>query len=125
MQVELERQVTFGDGIESFRSHAHGVLSAETVQRTLQSAHAARPDLWQVWSSLITHHLALDHLGEAEILANGMCERFPLLPRSWLDRAKVANARGRPAAEQAALEQALQISPSNAEAKKELAALGS
>ncbi len=123
VQGELERQVTFGDGIESFRSHAHGVLPAETVQRTLQSAHAARPDLWQVWSSLITHHLALDHLEEAETLAKGMCERFPLLPRCWLDRANVANARAQPAAEQAALEQALQISPSWSVASRRLAGL--
>jgi tetratricopeptide (TPR) repeat protein len=123
VQSELERQVTFGDGIESFRSHAHGVLPAETVQRTLQSAHAARPDLWQVWSSLITHYLALDHLDEAEKLANEMCERFPLLPRSWLDRAKVANARNRTDAEQAALEQALQISPSWSVAARRLADL--
>lgn len=123
VQAELERQVTFGDGIESFREHAYGVLSNDTILHTLTSAHAARPDLWQVWSSLITHRLALDHLVEAEQLAVGMCERFPLLPRSWLDRAKTANARGQREAEQAALEQALQLSPSWSFAARRLAEL--
>lgn len=123
VQAELERQVTFGDGIESFRYHAQGVLPAEAVLHTLQSAHTARPDLWQVWSSLIIHLLALDRLEEADRLASGMCARFPLLPRSWLDQSKVAGAQGQREVELAALDQALQISPSWSYAARRVAEL--
>ncbi len=123
VQGELERQVTFGDGIESFRYHAQGVLAADAVLHTLQSAHRARPDLWQVWSSLITHLLVLDRLEEADRLASGMCARFPLLPRSWLDQAKVAGAQGHREVELAALDQALQISPSWSYAARRVAEL--
>ncbi|MBC8870396.1 MAG: tetratricopeptide repeat protein [Planctomycetes bacterium] len=108
---ELVSQVIFGDGLLEFQTHARGTLEPAELLALLREALDARPDLWHAWSAIIGQLLDTDQLDEAWQVACQATERFPLLPRLWLDRANVCRARGDGDAELEALETAYQINP--------------
>jgi tetratricopeptide (TPR) repeat protein len=109
---QLVRQVIFGDGLLAFQMHARDTLEPGELLHELREALAARPDLWHGWSAVVGQLLDMDQVDEAWQLVVQATERFPLLPRLWLDRAVVCRARGQPAAEREALETAYRINPS-------------
>ena len=51
IEGELERQVTFGDGLLAFAAAPR--CSARRLLASLRRAREARPDLWHAWSALI------------------------------------------------------------------------
>lgn len=106
---QLVRQVTHGDGLLAFLHHARGILNNEEILARLREAHEARPDLWHTWSALVRQCLEAHRLDEAEELSRKANERFPLLPRLWLDRALVCKARKDDAGEMEALQNAYQF----------------
>ena len=108
---ELKQQVIFGDGLLAFSSHAHGVMENQELLELLREANAARPDLWHAWSALIVQLRDMQRPQEAAPLGVQATERFPLMPRLWLDRASVERALGNRHAELASLETALRINP--------------
>jgi tetratricopeptide (TPR) repeat protein len=108
---ELKRQVTFGDGLLTFRELAHGTLDAAELLAVLQEAVQSRPDLWHAWSAVVQQLMNMNRLSEAWEVVNKATARYPLLPRLWLDQAAVARARGDDAAECQALEMAYRINP--------------
>ena len=108
---ELKRQVIFGDGLLTFRELAHGTLDAAELLAVLQEAVRERPDLWHAWSAVALQLLNMDRLDEAWETIDKGTQRYPLLPRLWLDQATIARARGDDAEERRALETACQISP--------------
>jgi tetratricopeptide (TPR) repeat protein len=120
IEGELERQVTFGDGLLAFARRADGVLGRDDLLATLREALEARPDLWHAWSALIRERLDRGELDEADGLARRAVEKFPLLPRLWLDLAAVRRARGDRDGEHEALDRALRINPGWGTAAREL-----
>ena len=104
MEAELERQVLYGDGLLAYREHAQNTLEPQELLSLLRRAWQARPDLWHAWSALILQRLDMSRdernpdratAGEEALdLARQATARFPLLPRLWLDRALVCQARG-------------------------------
>jgi len=123
VQEELRRQLTFGDGLQSFRNAARALLPPEDVLAQLQEARAARPDLWAAWSVVILQLSDMDRGQEALSLAKEACRKFPFLPRVWYDCAQVHQTLLQYPAAIAALEQALSISPNHPEAARLLADL--
>jgi predicted Zn-dependent protease len=119
---ELVRQVIFGDGLLAYRQLAGPILSAEELGNQLREALAARPDLWHAWSAIVRHLVDSNQLDEAQTLAQQASQRFPLLPRVWLDLAHVGYARRDHDGEINALRQAVEISPAWSMASRELAA---
>jgi len=111
VKEQLVEQVIFGDGLLEFRTHARDTLEPAELLALLREGLEARPDLWHAWSAVIEQLLDMNELDEAWQLACQASERFPLLPRLWLDRADVCRARGDGDAELAALETAYQINP--------------
>ncbi len=111
VKQELVKQVIFGDGLLNYRSHARGTLAPEELLADLQEALAARPDLWHAWSAATIQLLALNRVDQAWSLIQQACDRFPLMPRLWLDRALVCRARTEFDDEIVALENAYRISP--------------
>ncbi|MGH9798908.1 MAG: tetratricopeptide repeat protein, partial [Blastocatellia bacterium] len=93
IREELIRQVTFGDGLLAYRQAARMVLDAEEVLQLLQAALDTRPDLWHSWSAMVYSLMDVQRLDDALALAKQMAERFPLIPRVWLDLAMVHQAR--------------------------------
>jgi cellulose synthase operon protein C len=118
---ELIKQVVFGDGLLAFKEVASGILAPEQLLADLRHALQERPDLWHAWSALIHQLIDLQKLEEALSTATEATQRFPLLPRIWLDLARVHHARLDHEAEIKVLEQALQINPSWGEAVRRLA----
>jgi len=108
---ELKRQVTFGDGLLTYRELAHGTLDAAELLAVLQEAVQSRPDLWHAWSAVVQQLMNMDRSAEAWEAMNKATERYPLLPRLWLDQATVARARGDDGEERRALETACKINP--------------
>ena len=111
MQSELIRQVVFGDGLLAFRDAAFPILEPEALLASLREALAARPDLWHAGSAVVVQLTDMHQLDEALALAQRSTERFPLLPRLWLDLSLVHRARREREAEIPPLERALQLSP--------------
>ena len=121
VQQQLVRQTIFGDGLLAYRSHAREVLDAEELLRSLREALEARPDLWHAWSAVSAQLAEMGRLEEAEKTANQAAERFPLLPRIWLDVANVNRAQNHAQIEIAALRTALEINPTWGQAVRQLA----
>jgi tetratricopeptide (TPR) repeat protein len=119
--AELRRQVIFSGALFAYQAAARGVLPSAEVLELLREAHRARPDLWQAWSVLIGELVNVGRLEEALGLARESTERFPLLPRLWVEMSRVEHARLNEAGEIASLEKALELSPSYSLAARQLA----
>ncbi len=122
VEQELIRQVVFGDGLLAFRDLAHPVLESDELLASLRVALKERPDLWHAYSAVVHQLTEMGRYEEGLLCARDATARFPLLPRLWLDLARVHQARHHHSAEVRALEQALQINPSWSQAGRQLAA---
>ncbi len=118
---ELLRQVMFGEGLLAWRSYARGTLEPEECLSLLEQALAERPDLWHAWSAYTMQLLEVGRLDDALRHSTTACERFPLLPRLWLDLGMVHEVRLEREPEIAALEHAYRIAPGWARAAQSLA----
>ena len=111
VKQQLVAQVIFGDGLLSYREHAQRTLAPDELLADLREALAARPDLWHAWSACVQHLLDMNELDEAWSLIQQATQRFPLLPRLWLDRAEVCHARKDWVDELEAMQNVYRISP--------------
>jgi cellulose synthase operon protein C len=92
--TELTQQVTMGDAIDTYQAQAANILDPATLLAQMQEAWTHRPDLWQAWSALISQLLQFDRVDEALALALKFTERYPLLPKAWLDLSSVYRQQG-------------------------------
>src|SRR6185503_20870689 len=107
----LVRQTTFGDGILLFADLARAFLPAETLEGLLRAAHEARPDLWKAWCALVMHLVAMKRATEALPIILEATRRFPLIPRLWVELARVRRARLEQEEAIAALQKVRELSP--------------
>lgn len=108
---QLRQQTTHGEGITAYRDAAQRRMEPVTLLAHLQEARAHRPDLWQAWSVVIHQHMDMNQKDEAIKLAREATERFPMIPRIWLDLAMAYHRAQDEASELAALERAQAINP--------------
>lgn len=108
---ELMRQVSFGNGILEFQQLARRYLPDEQVKEFLDAVLTVRPDLWQSWVAGARFALETDHLDEAARLLDEAADRFPLLPRVWVERAEVRRLRDDYAGAERDLRAAIAINP--------------
>jgi tetratricopeptide (TPR) repeat protein len=109
---QLEAQTVSGEGVLMYLGLARPVLDEEELLENIRQAHAARPDLWQTWSALVSQLGHMGRLDAALEVADAATERFAHLPRVWLDLAAVHRWRHEPAEEVAAASRAFELSPS-------------
>jgi cellulose synthase operon protein C len=109
--AELTQQVTMGDAINTYQSHAANILAPETLLAQMREAWTHRPDLWQAWSALISQLLQFNLVDESLALALKFTDRYPLLPKAWLDLSTVYRRQGDTENETISLHRALEISP--------------
>jgi cellulose synthase operon protein C len=109
--AELTTQVTMGDAINTYQAQAANILAPETLLAQMQEAWTHRPDLWQAWSALISQLMQFDLADEALALALKFTDRYPLLPKAWLDLSTVYRQQDDTENETIALHRALEISP--------------
>lgn len=120
IQVELQRQTVYGDGLLGFRQYAKGILSPEEIYSAVYATLRERPDLWHAWSAAIQQLIGLDRAPEAEQIAIQATTRFPLNPALWQDLAGARKAQANGAGEQETLRQALQMFPDYAPLARQL-----
>lgn len=117
---ELSRQVIFGDGLLAFRDYASATLEPEVLLKTLREALSVRPDLWHAYAALVRQLVELGRAHEALEVARSAVERFPLLPRTWVELAGACRAAKDPDSEIEALKKAMEIAPNWGEAVRQL-----
>jgi tetratricopeptide (TPR) repeat protein len=125
VERELLHQVVSGDGLLAYLDVARPILDPEALLAIIRRAHGERPDLWHAWGALISQLVHMLRLDEALTIATQATERFPYLPRTWLELATVHQRRNEPKEEIAALERSFEINPGwNSGALALTAALG-
>ncbi|MBK8093207.1 MAG: tetratricopeptide repeat protein [Verrucomicrobiaceae bacterium] len=92
IQSEITRQVTNGSGVLEFASLAGHYLEPDEMERFLRLAHEQRPDLWQTAVTLAEHLREHDGVEQSITLMQATCERFPLMPRTWMELAECYGA---------------------------------
>ena len=112
LQEEIEKQVSTGEAVFSYRQHAYRLREPEDLMKELKGFCEQRPDLWQAWASVNDQALAMNDLEGAAEAAAELVKRFPLMPRAYSERAEVARAKGDYESEIKDLQKALEISPS-------------
>lgn len=123
LRAELVRQVTYGDGLLTFAEVAAPFLPPEELLTVLRDAHRERPDLWHAWSALAVQLHTMKQPGEALMIIREATQKFPHLPRLWLDRGRIHRARSELDNAIHAFEQALAINPAWPLAARELASV--
>lgn len=111
VERELISQVVTGDGLIAFAEIARPILEPESLVHILGQAHLERPDLWHAWVALGSQLGHLGRLDESLALATEACQRFPHLPRVWLELASVHNWRNQPEEEITAAQRAFEMNP--------------
>lgn len=120
IRQQLIEQVTNGDAILSYSDLARQVLPADEVLQQLQEALQARPDLWESWAAVMSLCQDIQQYDKAEEYARQACERFPYIPRLWVERSRNFRYQGDYAREQAYLQKALEINPNYTGAIRDL-----
>ena len=123
LRQELTKQVIYGDGLLNYRACASKLLDPEELLSQLREALDARPDLWHAWSACIRQLTDMNQFDEALAMSEQAIERFPLMPRIWMDRATVCQLRLDSDAELSALEKCYEISPAWTEITRQLSDL--
>ncbi len=108
IEREMRRQVSNGDIVPCYRTLAYPLLEPEMLRKRLAGFCEERPDLWQTWQARLEQALDMELAEEARAIGRELTERFPLLPRIWVEMARVAEG---PEEEIRALRRAVDISP--------------
>jgi tetratricopeptide (TPR) repeat protein len=123
LRRELAEQPAPAGGFLRFRDAAVGVLAPAELTAALEALRAGRADRWEPWSACIQQAVALGDRARAVELAGAAAEKFPLVPRAWLDLADAHRLAGQTAAEEAALGRARSLNPGWRDAAFRLATL--
>lgn len=111
IESEMRRQVSNGEILLTYQRLAWSHLDPPVLLKQLQDFCMDRPDLWQTWSARIEQALRMRLDGEALQAASILSESFPLMPRAWLELARVHQAAGRHEDERVATAKAVELSP--------------
>lgn len=109
--AQLVKQISLGEGWLTFSKFAQSCLEPEELLSMLTKAVEDRPDLWHAWSALARHLSDMQRHDQAIKVATENTNRFPLLPRVWMDLSAANAACGKIDAEIEALRRAKEINP--------------
>jgi tetratricopeptide (TPR) repeat protein len=116
---EMERQVSNGTIVPEYQQLAWARIEPPALLDQLRRFCRMRPDLWQTWSARIEQSLRMQQDDEALEAATELSTRFPLMPRAWLELARVHRSAGRSDDEEQACRRAVDLSPGWDEAARE------
>lgn len=111
VHAALVQQITNGEGLLAFHAHAREVLDGEATLAQLERALAARPDLWHCWFATASQLADMGHLERALARIEEGIASFPLVPRLWLEKARIHQLQGDISGEKAALDETLRTAP--------------
>lgn len=119
----MREQASGGEAIATYQQLGWPLIAPPPLLRELQDYCGEHPDLWQAWSARIEQALRMRMDGEALQAATTLTGSFPLLPRAWLELARVHRTAGRYHDELAATARAADLSPGWDEAARAHAAV--
>ena len=108
---QLRDGVTFGGAILSFHDAAIAAMEPQELLKVLREAHQARKDLWHTWSALGRQLMQANLMHESIALLTEAAQRFPLMPKLWLDLAEGYRLNLDREGELAALQKAVEVRP--------------
>ncbi|MEW5756602.1 MAG: tetratricopeptide repeat protein [Pseudomonadota bacterium] len=111
IRAELVRQVTLGDSLLTFQNAAQTTLDPRELLAVLREALAERPDLWQAWVAVASQLIDMNDLDASLTLIDEAIDRFPMLPRLYLEQGRAYALKGQRDAARESLKVALQITP--------------
>jgi tetratricopeptide (TPR) repeat protein len=111
LRSEFLRQPGVGDGLLKYQELARGILDDGQVLQQLRELHAARQDQWQSWVALAAQLKRGEQFDEATNLLTRATQRYPFLPRLYLELAHIQSVTGRREEARNTLQRALQLSP--------------
>ncbi len=111
IQEQIRLQTTSGDAVVTFVEQARPYLEDDELETFLLEAHTARTDLWHTGVQLAEHRRNCGRTDEALELLRAITERFPLMPRGWMELAFCLEASGDRAAAIEAGERARELNP--------------
>jgi len=111
IQGEMTRQVSDGSIVPEYRDMAYPYFDPQDLLEQLRGFCQERPDLWQTWAARGEQARDMDLPDEAMLCAEEMIRRFPLLPRSWMEKAQTHHALGAYEEEVEMLRNAVNLSP--------------
>lgn len=106
---QLIRQTTTGDGLLAFQESARQILEPDELLSFLQYAMGQREDLWQCWIATTAQLTRMGQHSQALDLLVRAIERFPLLPRVYVEQAHTLLVSGQRDAARGSLLKALEI----------------
>jgi tetratricopeptide (TPR) repeat protein len=122
LKAELLRQPSLDSAPLAFRRVARQILPADELRAVLEELWRLRPVDWSVWVALGGHLLDEGKVSEALEKAAAAADKFPLLPRLWVELAAVHARREDVPAEIAALQRAMALNPSWTDPARRLSA---
>ena len=111
IRAELDRQAIAGPALTTYRECAFPILEIDALTTDLRNLWQQRTGTWEAWHALLHQLLSVGKLDEAQQIALGATERFPILPAVWHDAARLNQRLNawQPAAD--CLRQALRLNP--------------
>ena len=106
---QLNSQVNRGDGLLRYRQYAKQIVGPESLLKSLVQMLDQRSDLWQAWVALSRQLSDMQQHEQAINIAKSASDRFPLLPRVWLELAAAYASCGKWDQQIESLEQASRI----------------
>lgn len=109
---QLNSQANRGDGLLRYREYAKQVLDPADLLQSMIDFVGERNDLWQAWIALSRQLCDMQSHEKAIEVAAKATEKFPLLPRVWLELASAYSACGKWDEEIESLKRASEINSS-------------
>lgn len=109
MRAELDKQVTFGDGIFAYRERAKRLLEPKTLLDELEKFRADNKDVWFSSSVVVQQLVDMHKFDEALEIAEKAVEKFPLIYQVWYDLSLIYKLRGENEKEIESLRQAVSL----------------
>ncbi len=111
IESEMHRQVSQGEIVQTYQFLAGSLVDPPLLLEQLERFCSERPDLWQTGAAYIEQALRMWLDEKALDAAVTLTEAFPLLPRVWLELARVHRAASRHIDEEKAAAHATELSP--------------
>lgn len=108
---QLMTQVSYGDGLLEYQKMAWQLLSVEEIIQFLEHALEVRPDLWHSWIALTLAYRNQGDNAKALQIIERAAQRFPLLPRVFLELAECHRLLNQLDAAEKNYRHALELSP--------------
>ncbi|MET1257077.1 tetratricopeptide repeat protein [Aliikangiella maris] len=107
----IHQSTTFGDSMWNFWFAAQAWVSQEEILQICESFFERKTDSWYSWVLLAKQYVTLEKLDKALSLIEQASDKFPLVPRVYLEKGEIYLLQGQTTKAIEAFQQALKLNP--------------